>query len=133
MLGERFALNHGGGSTSVLRGGLCIDELRGVAGCIAARPRSKSMVVRSICTAQPRLDPRLVGRECAGGSPGSFATPLPVVATAVDGVPDLVADCGLLIPPRTPDAAANASAEFDFDHTLRDEFVGRTLSVGFPT
>lgn len=55
----------------------------------------------------------------------AFATRLPVVATAVGGVPDLVGDCGLLIPPRNADAAVDALQRLISDPELRDELVGR--------
>jgi glycosyltransferase involved in cell wall biosynthesis len=53
----------------------------------------------------------------------AFAARLPVVATDVGGVSDLVADRGLLIPPRDPDAAAAALARLAHDPELRDRLV----------
>jgi glycosyltransferase involved in cell wall biosynthesis len=58
----------------------------------------------------------------------AFAMRLPVVATAVGGVPDLVHDCGLLIPPRDPDAAAQALSRLSSDPQLRGELVDRAVS-----
>ena len=53
----------------------------------------------------------------------AFAARLPVVATAVGGVRDLVAQRGLLVPPGDPDAAATALARIVGDADLRDRLV----------
>jgi glycosyltransferase involved in cell wall biosynthesis len=55
----------------------------------------------------------------------SFAARLPVVATAVGGVPALVDGCGLLVAPDDAAAAARALAELVGDPTLRAELVQR--------
>jgi glycosyltransferase involved in cell wall biosynthesis len=53
----------------------------------------------------------------------AFAARLPVVATAVGGVGDLVAERGLLMPPADPDAAAAAIARIVGDWGLRHRLV----------
>jgi glycosyltransferase involved in cell wall biosynthesis len=53
----------------------------------------------------------------------AFAARLPVVATAVGGVPALVAGCGLLIPPDDAGAAAEALEELVSDDALRAELL----------
>ena len=53
----------------------------------------------------------------------AFAARLPVVATAVGGVGDLVAGRGLLVPPANPDAAAAALARLVADTDLRGRLV----------
>jgi glycosyltransferase involved in cell wall biosynthesis len=53
----------------------------------------------------------------------AFAARLPVVATAVGGVPDLVAERGLLVPPGDPRAAAAALARIVADADLRGRLV----------
>ena len=52
----------------------------------------------------------------------AMATQLPVVATAVGGTPEVVVDSetGLLIPPRDPDALAQAIARLLRNPDLRD-------------
>jgi glycosyltransferase involved in cell wall biosynthesis len=57
----------------------------------------------------------------------AFATRLPVVATAVGGVPDLVRDCGLLVPPSDADAVAGALTRLISDPELRSEFVEKAV------
>ena len=57
----------------------------------------------------------------------AFATRLPVVATAVGGVPELVGDCGLLIPPGNAPAAAEALASLVANAALRDALAERAL------
>jgi glycosyltransferase involved in cell wall biosynthesis len=53
----------------------------------------------------------------------AFAARLPVVATAVGGVPALVTGCGLLIEPQDAPAAARALAELVSDRAMRTELV----------
>jgi len=53
----------------------------------------------------------------------AFAARLPVVATDVGGVADVVADRGLLVPPSDPDAMAGAVARLIADPALRDRLV----------
>jgi glycosyltransferase involved in cell wall biosynthesis len=53
----------------------------------------------------------------------AFAAGLPVVATAVGGVPAAVGEAGLLIPPGDPDAAASALARVATDESLRRRLV----------
>jgi glycosyltransferase involved in cell wall biosynthesis len=53
----------------------------------------------------------------------AFAARLPVVATAVGGVPDLVDGCGLLVPPDDPDAAARAVERLGSEPQLREQLV----------
>ncbi len=53
----------------------------------------------------------------------AFAARLPVVATAVGGVSDLVAQRGLLAPPGDPAAAASALARMVADADLRSRLV----------
>ena len=55
----------------------------------------------------------------------AFAARLPVVATAVGGVPDLVAQRGLLAPPGDPAAAASALARIVADADLRGRLSSR--------
>lgn len=57
----------------------------------------------------------------------AFATRLPVVATAVGGVPDLVRECGLLIPPRDAAAAVDALESLISNPELRGELVERSV------
>jgi glycosyltransferase involved in cell wall biosynthesis len=58
----------------------------------------------------------------------AFALRLPVVATAVGGVPGLVGDAGLLIAPADPDPAAEALGRIAGDATLRAQLVERGSS-----
>ena len=53
----------------------------------------------------------------------AFAARLPVVATDVGGVGDLVGDRGLLVAPRDPDGAAAALARLVTDAPLRERLV----------
>lgn len=57
----------------------------------------------------------------------AFASGLPVVATAVGGVPEAVGDAALLVAPNDPDAAAEAVARVVHDPALRR----RLLESGF--
>ena len=58
----------------------------------------------------------------------AFAARLPVVATAVGGVPDLVDGCGLLVRPGDPVAAASALQRVVSDPKLRDQLLERAAS-----
>lgn len=53
----------------------------------------------------------------------AFASRLPVVATAVGGVPEVVAGRGLLVPPSDPKAAADALHRLAMDARLRTTLV----------
>lgn len=53
----------------------------------------------------------------------SFAAGLPVVATAVGGVPDGVGDAGLLVPPGDAGAAAAELERLASDDALRDRLI----------
>ena len=53
----------------------------------------------------------------------AFAAGLPVVATAVGGVPDAVGDDALLVPPGDAQAAASALARIAREPELRDRLV----------
>ena len=53
----------------------------------------------------------------------AFAAGLPVVATAVGGVPVAVGDAALLVPPGDPDAAAEALERMAADASLRARLV----------
>jgi glycosyltransferase involved in cell wall biosynthesis len=53
----------------------------------------------------------------------AFASRLPVVASAVGGVGELVAGRGLLAPPADPDAAADALGRLVADNELRERLV----------
>jgi glycosyltransferase involved in cell wall biosynthesis len=55
----------------------------------------------------------------------AFAAGVPVVATAVGGVPDAVGDAALLIPPDDPEAAAGALERLAGDSELRASLVRR--------
>ena len=57
----------------------------------------------------------------------AFAAGLPVVATAVGGVPAAAGDAALLIPPGDPDAAAAALRRLADEPELRRELVRRGL------
>jgi glycosyltransferase involved in cell wall biosynthesis len=59
----------------------------------------------------------------------AFAARLPVVATAVGGVPFLVGDAGWLIPPSDADAAATALAEVATNEPARSERVTRAAQA----
>ncbi len=56
----------------------------------------------------------------------ALAVGTPVVATSVGGVPEVVHDGvnGLLVPPRSPDAFADAIARLVDDVELRDRLAG---------
>jgi glycosyltransferase involved in cell wall biosynthesis len=53
----------------------------------------------------------------------AFAARLPVVATAVGGVPDAVGDAAVLVPPGDAEAAARALADIAADSALRDRLT----------
>jgi glycosyltransferase involved in cell wall biosynthesis len=55
----------------------------------------------------------------------AFAARLPVVATAVGGVPALVEDCGLLVAPDDAQAAAAALQELVSEGALRAQLLDR--------
>lgn len=57
----------------------------------------------------------------------AFAASLPVVATAVGGVPDAVGDSALLVPPGDPDAPARALRKIAADAGLRSRLVDSGL------
>lgn len=57
----------------------------------------------------------------------AFAARLPVVATAVGGVPDAVSDAALLIPPADAGAAVDALTSIAADERLRERLVERGL------
>jgi glycosyltransferase involved in cell wall biosynthesis len=57
----------------------------------------------------------------------AFAARLPVVATAVGGVPELVRGCGLLVAPADAGAAADALQELVSDAALRAELVDNAV------
>ncbi len=57
----------------------------------------------------------------------AFASRLPVVATAVGGVPELVDGCGLLVPPEDARAAADALGRVASDGALRDTLIERAV------
>lgn len=57
----------------------------------------------------------------------SFAARLPVVATAVGGVPQAVGDAGLLVPPGDATAAARALERLAEDAELRERLVASGL------
>jgi glycosyltransferase involved in cell wall biosynthesis len=59
----------------------------------------------------------------------SFAAGLPVVATAVGGVPEAVGDAALLIPPGDADAAAAALERVASDELLRARMIGSGLEI----
>ena len=53
----------------------------------------------------------------------AFAARLPVVATAVGGVPDAAGEAALLVPPGSADAAADALVRMAEDDALRGRLV----------
>jgi glycosyltransferase involved in cell wall biosynthesis len=53
----------------------------------------------------------------------AFAARLPVVATSVGGVPELVRDCGLLVPPSNDSAVVGALQQLVSNAELRAELV----------
>jgi glycosyltransferase involved in cell wall biosynthesis len=53
----------------------------------------------------------------------AFAARLPVVATAVGGVPDAVGEAALLVPPGTAEEAVEALVRLASDEALRDRLV----------
>ena len=55
----------------------------------------------------------------------AMAAGLPVVATAVGGVPEIVGDAGLLVPPRNIEAFRNALLQLQHDPSLREELSRR--------
>jgi glycosyltransferase involved in cell wall biosynthesis len=57
----------------------------------------------------------------------AFAAGLPVVATAVGGVPGAVGDAGLLVPPADAEAAAAALERLARDPALRSRLSGAGL------
>jgi glycosyltransferase involved in cell wall biosynthesis len=58
----------------------------------------------------------------------AFAARLPVVATAVGGVPEVVRGRGLLVPPDDAEAAARALGQLAGDAELRAELVERAVT-----
>ena len=60
--------------------------------------------------------------------PEARAAGLPIVATRVDGIPESLdgGDAGLLVPPRSPDALANAIAGLLLDDAQRDRMRAAT-------
>jgi glycosyltransferase involved in cell wall biosynthesis len=59
----------------------------------------------------------------------AFALGLPVVATAVGGIGDALADSALLVPPDDPQAAAAALLRIAGDHQLRARLVWAGLAT----
>jgi glycosyltransferase involved in cell wall biosynthesis len=57
----------------------------------------------------------------------AFAAGIPVVATAVGGVPDAAGDAALLIPPGDAEAAAAALTRLADEPELRRELVERGI------
>ena len=55
----------------------------------------------------------------------AMASGLPVIATAVGGVPEILAGCGLLVPPRAPEALAEAVARMAGDRFTRTRLAAR--------
>jgi glycosyltransferase involved in cell wall biosynthesis len=64
----------------------------------------------------------------------AMAAGTPVVATAVGGLPDLVAGTGLLVPPADPDALAGAVDSILDDPGLREALAagGREVAASWP-
>jgi len=64
----------------------------------------------------------------------SLAAGTPVVATQTGGLPEIVKhnDCGLLVPPRNPDALADSIIEMAKDKSLRDQMgaAGQRFVLG---
>jgi len=58
----------------------------------------------------------------------AFAARLPLVATAVGGVPDAVGDAALLVPPGDADAAVKALRRIDSEAGLRETLVERGVN-----
>jgi glycosyltransferase involved in cell wall biosynthesis len=58
----------------------------------------------------------------------AFAAGLPVVATAVGGVPDAVGDAALLVPPGDAGAAAAELERLAADETLRARLIEAGLA-----
>jgi glycosyltransferase involved in cell wall biosynthesis len=58
----------------------------------------------------------------------AFASGLPMVATAVGGVPDGVGDAGLLVPPGDADAAAAALRRVAGEPQVREQLIERGLA-----
>jgi glycosyltransferase involved in cell wall biosynthesis len=60
---------------------------------------------------------------------------VPLIATAVGGIPDLVGDAALLIPPHDVDAATGAIQQLLDDSALRARYAkrGLTQAAGWPT
>ncbi len=57
----------------------------------------------------------------------AFASGLPVVATAVGGVPSAVGEAAVLVPPGDPDAAAKALTRIADEGALREELIDAGL------
>jgi glycosyltransferase involved in cell wall biosynthesis len=57
----------------------------------------------------------------------AFAAGLPIVGTAVGGVPDGLGDAGLLVPPGNAEAAAVALERIARDEALRERLIARGL------
>jgi glycosyltransferase involved in cell wall biosynthesis len=57
----------------------------------------------------------------------AFAAGLPLVATAVGGVPEAVGDAALLVPPGDPEAAADALRRLEADPELRERLARRGI------
>ena len=52
----------------------------------------------------------------------AMACKKPVVATAVGGIPEILGNCGLLVPPRHPGLLAQAIGQMCDSHELRHRF-----------
>ena len=110
---------------------------------LAERARALGVDGRVECVGYVPMGPALVERYRAGhallhvswteGVPQvlyeAFAAGLPVVATAVGGVPDAVQDAALLIPPGDAAAAADALDRVASDAALRGRLVERGLAL----
>jgi glycosyltransferase involved in cell wall biosynthesis len=88
------------------------------------------------CGQWMRLIDCLVQPSLTEGTPNSvleaLVEKLPIVATAVGGVPDLITDrkSGLLVPPANPDAFAAAMLEVYDSPALREQLARGAQSVG---
>jgi glycosyltransferase involved in cell wall biosynthesis len=108
-----------------------------LAGALAARLRELGLADRVLLHGHVPIDDGLwaLYRRCHAlvhislteGVPQvlleAFAARLPVVATAVGGVPELVDGCGLLVPPEDAGAAADALQRLVANDDLRSELV----------
>jgi glycosyltransferase involved in cell wall biosynthesis len=113
-----------------------LEALRQQAAELKISDRVKFAGFQRDCGQWMRLIDCLVQPSLTEGTPNSvleaLVEKLPIVATAVGGVPDLITDrkSGLLVPPADPDAFSAAMLEVYNSPALREQLAQGALSVG---